>query len=124
MKKILILSFLAVFLFSKEIILGVVPQQSPLKLSQKWLKITEYLEQETGLNIVFKTKNSIPMFEEELYNGNYDLAYMNPYHFIIANNKQNYNALVRSNKNIVGILVAKDKDIELTKENLKDKTFL
>lgn len=124
MKKLLALALVSVFAFGNEISLGVVPQQSPLKLSQKWTKITEYLSNETGLKIVFKTKNSIPKFEEELYKGTYDISYMNPYHFIVANAKQGYEAFTRADKKIVGILLAKDEKFQLTKENLKGKTFL
>ena len=124
MKKILSLIALSSLLFSQEITLGVVPQQSPLKLSKKWLKITDYLYKETGIKVLFKTERSIPTFEKELYLGNYDIAYMNPYHFIVANKKQNYQAFTRADKNIEGILLGKDKNVEFTKENLAGKTFL
>lgn len=115
---------IAVYAIGADITIGVVPQQSPLKLSKKWLKVTEYLNKETGLNVIFKTEKSIPKFEEELYAGKYDIAYMNPYHFIIANEKQNYQAIIRAKKNIIGILLAKEKSIDFTKENLLGKTFL
>lgn len=124
MKKIIFILVFISSLFSTELTLGVVPQQSPLKLAKKWSKVTEYLEKETGIKIVFKTEKSIPTFEKKLYNGEYDIAYMNPYHFVVANQKQNYDAFTRANKNIVGILLAKDKDTQLTKENLIGKTFL
>lgn len=124
MKKILIgLVILPLFLLSNEITLGVVPQQSPLKLAKKWLQITEYLNQKTGLNIVFKTEKSIPLFEEKLYAGVYDIAYMNPYHFIVANSTQKYSAFIRAKKNIVGIIVANDKKT-FDFNSLKNKTFL
>jgi len=110
--------------FSQELTLGVVPQQSPLKLFKKWSNVTEYLYNETGIKIVFKTEKSIPKFESVLYEGGYDLAYMNPYHFTIANQKNDYQAFIRAKKNIVGILLAKEKNIEFTKENLRGKTFL
>lgn len=124
MKKLLIFLTFTTLLFSQEIIFGVVPQQSPLKLSKKWLKVTDYLDKQTGLKIIFKTKSSIPRFEKELYAGNYDIAYMNPYHFTVANRKQNYEAFTRAAKNIQGILLAKEKSVEFTEENLKGKTFL
>ena len=124
MKKILVLLIFIGHMMATDLVLGVVPQQSPLKLSKKWLKITEYLNKETGLNIIFKTEKSIPKFEEELYAGKYDIAYMNPYHFIVANGKQNYSAFTRAKKNIEGILLAKDEKIDFTKENLTGKTFL
>lgn len=124
MKKIFFLLFISTLLISKELTLGVVPQQSPLKLSKKWLKITNYLYEETGIKVVFRTKNSIPSFEKELYAGNYDISYMNPYHFIVANQKQDYKAFVRAKKNIIGILLAKEKSVDFSPENLKGKTFL
>lgn len=126
MKKIILgLSLSFVTLFATNITLGVVPQQSPLKLSKKWLKITTYLKNETGINVVFNTEKSIPQFENSLYRGNYDIAYMNPYHFIVAKDKQNYRAFVRAKKNIVGILVAKEEQINFEDtENLKGKRFL
>ncbi|AXH09644.1 hypothetical protein CP960_06520 [Malaciobacter halophilus] len=124
MKRLSIFLLLATFAYSSEITLGVVPQQSPLKLSKKWLKVTSYLEQQTGIKVVFKTEISIPKFEKELYSGNYDISYMNPYHFIIANKKQNYKAFIRANKNIEGILLSKSKKVEFTKENLENKRFL
>ncbi len=125
MKTIFFILIFGLSLFSKDIILGVVPQQSPLELSKKWLKITNYLSKETGETIIFKTQNSIPLFEKELYAGHYDFAYMNPYHFIVANKKQNYSAKIRANKKIVGILISNNTNndkIEIN--NLKGKTFL
>jgi len=124
MKKIVLILLLAIYAIAVDITLGIVPQQSPLKLAKKWLKVTEYINKQTGINIIFKTEKSIPKFEEELYNGKYDVAYMNPYHFIVANEKQKYSAFVRAKKNIIGILLAKDEKVEFTKKNLSGKTFL
>lgn len=109
-------------IWAKELTLGVVPQQSPLKLSKKWTKITHYLSEKTGLNIRFKTENSIPAFEKKLYKGEYDFAYMNPYHFVLANESQNYQAKIRANKLIKGIIVSKEKKLDI--EKLKNSTFL
>ena len=124
MKKIILMALVCVYAVSAELTLGVVPQQSPLKLSKKWIKVTDYLYKETGIKIIFKTEKSIPKFEKELYAGKYDLSYMNPYHFIIANKTQQYEAFVRAKKNIVGILLSKSEEVDFTKENLKGKTFL
>jgi phosphonate transport system substrate-binding protein len=124
MKKIIALLIIATYAFSTDLVLGVVPQQSPLKLSKKWLQVTSYIKQETGINVIFKTEKSIPSFENKLYKGLYDLAYMNPYHFIVANEKQNYTAFIRAKKNIKGILLSKDENVEFSIENLRGKTFL
>jgi phosphonate transport system substrate-binding protein len=123
-KQISLLLLLVSYALATEITFGIVPQQSPLKLAKKWNSITQYLEKETGIKIIFKTEKSIPLFEKKLYEGEYDLAYMNPYHFIVANKTQNYTAFIRAKKNITGILLAKEKEIDFSFENLKNKTFL
>ncbi len=125
MRVLFITIVLAMTLLSTEITLGVVPQQSPLKLSKKWLQVTSYLEKQTGVKVIFKTETSIPKFEKKLYNGEYDISYMNPYHFIVAHKKRNYEAFTRADKKIVGILLAKEKGLDVTKrENVEGKTFL
>ena len=107
---VLILCSLSANVSAEKLSLGVVPQQSPLKMFNAWKPITEYLSEKTGHEVVFKTEKSIAEFEKVLYSGGYDLAYVNPYHFIVANRKQDYRAAVRAKKMIRGILVAKGKD--------------
>ena len=108
---VLLLSCLSNNAAAEKLTLGIVPQQSPLKMFKAWKPITNYLSEKTGHEIVFKTEKSIAAFEKVLYSGGYDLAYINPYHFIIANRKQNYQAAERAKKMIRGILVAKGKDV-------------
>ena len=74
---------------------GVVPQQSPLILIKSWTPVIQYLEKETGQKIDLKIESSISKFEEVLYSGGYDIAYMNPYHYIVANEKKGYNSKIR-----------------------------
>jgi len=124
LKKISLLLLAGAYALATELTLGVVPQQSPLKLAKKWSSITKYLEQETGIKVQFKTEQSIPKFEKKLYSGAYDISYMNPYHFVVANKTQQYSAFIRAKKNIVGILLAKNDKVEFSTQNLKNKTFL
>jgi len=122
MKSIALILLCSSVLLAKNITLGVVPQQSPLKLTKKWSKITNYLTHKTGVKVIFKTENSIPAFEKKLYAGEYDFAYSNPYHFVLANKSQQYEAKIRANKLIKGIMLSKE--IKLDLNNLKNKTFL
>lgn len=92
---------------AKPLVIGVVPQQSPLTLYKNWKPVVDYLSKHTGLEIIFRTEKTIAEFERRLYDGQYDLAYMNPYHYIVANNRQGYQAVLRRQGNIRGILVAK-----------------
>ncbi len=106
------------------LVLGVVPQQSPLKLIKTWTPIVDYLEAATGEKIELKIERSIPTFEKVLYSGGYDLAYMNPYHYTVAHKKQKYEAKVRADKKIVGILVASKKSGIKSVSDMKGKNFL
>lgn len=99
-------TFFSVQVVAQSYILGVVPQQSPLILYKKWMPVVNYLSSATGLDIQFRTEKSIVEFEKSLYAGKYDLAYMSPYHYVIANKKQGYQSVVRRKKDIKGILVA------------------
>lgn len=98
--------------------LGVVPQQSAKKLAETWQPLIDYIEEFTGLLIVFKTAKDIPTFEANLANGDYDIAYMNPYHFVVFNDSVGYRALARQkDKSIKGIIVVrKDSPINSLEE--------
>jgi phosphonate transport system substrate-binding protein len=114
-KKILFLLLfvsLSLPVFAKEYTFGVVPQQSPVKLFKKWRPIVDYLSKKTGYTIHLKTEKSIAKFETVLYQGGYDFAYMNPYHYIVANQKQAYQAKVRAHKMIRGILVSQQPQLK------------
>lgn len=111
-------------LYSNPLVFGVVPQQSPLELMKTWKPLIDYLAKTTGEEIVLKIERSIPEFEKNLYQGNYDIAYMNPSHYVIAHHKKGYLAKVRDQKNLVGILVVR-KDSGITSiADMKGKQFL
>ena len=97
---------------------GIVPQQSAAKLAQLWTPIINLLSQQTGLAIRFSTAPDIPTFEKRLTQGAYDIAYMNPYHYIVFNQSVGYQALAKArDKYIKGIIVtAKNSNID----NLQD----
>lgn len=123
-KIFIILLTLSSFLFSKTLVFGVVPQQSPQKMYKTWSPITDYLSKETGIDIVFKTEKSIPKFEKELYSGKYDIAYSNPYHYTIAHKSAKHNAIARFDKMIVGILVTKKDSPIQSLDDVINKEFL
>ncbi len=88
------------------LIVGVVPQQSPAELARRWGPLLTRLGELTGLEFVFETAPSIPVFEERLAAGRYDFAYMNPYHYVVFHDKGEYQALAREKGvRIRGILV-------------------
>ncbi len=87
---------------------GVVPQQAAKKLAKKWGPLFQYLGEKSGVTIRFKTAPNIPEFERRLSKGEYDLAYMNPYHYTVFGDKPGYRAFAKQkNKRIKGIMVAR-----------------
>jgi len=96
-------------LYAAALTFGVVPQQSQTELLNNWQPLISYLEKTTGEQIVLKTEPTIEKFLAVLYAGGYDIAYMSPYHYLIAHKKQGYTAQVRDEKNLAGILVVNKK---------------
>lgn len=93
---------------------GIVPQQSAQKLARLWTPVTQYLSEKTGHEIRFATARNIPTFEKRVLAGEYDIAYMNPYHFTVFNQRPGYRAIARQkDKQIKGILVVR-KDSPIT----------
>lgn len=87
---------------------GVVPQQSATKLAKVWGPVLKHLETQTGVQFQFATATDIPTFEKRLMEGQYDFAYMNPYHFTFFNKHKGYQALAhRADKKIQGLLVTR-----------------
>ncbi|MEL7292870.1 MAG: phosphate/phosphite/phosphonate ABC transporter substrate-binding protein [Pseudomonadota bacterium] len=109
MKAIVIGCLYLVFLpsaIAQSLVFGVVPQQSASRLAQQWGPIMSHLSQVSGLNIEFQTAADIPTFEQRLANGDYDIAYMNPYHYTVFSRSPGYRAMAKArDKQIKGILV-------------------
>lgn len=123
---VVLLSTLATNVTAKDISFGIVPQQSAKKLASKWGPIFQYLNDKTGHQITFSTAKDIPSFELRLLEGQYDMAYMNPYHFTVFNQKPGYSAFAKQkDKKIKGIIVVpKDSPIQdLSELNTKVLAF-
>lgn len=102
--------------------IGVVPQFSSRTLHENWTPILQELERRTGHTFVLRGSQGIAAFEKQFMAGELDFAYMNPYHFIKANQAHGYVPLIRdTGKKLRGILVVrKDAPIDDIVQ-LKDK---
>jgi len=98
--------------------LGVVPQFEPRKLVGIWQPILDELQKRTGVEIRLQGSKDIPEFEAKLAHGEFDFAYMNPYHALTAARDQGYLPLVRDGgRALYGILVVrKDAPIKDVKQ--------
>lgn len=99
---------------AKTLTFGIVPQQPAKKMVKAWQPLFDYIENYTGYTIDFHTAKDIPSFEANLANGKYDIAYMNPFHFIVFNSSVGYQALAKQkDERLQGIIVVhKDSSIQ------------
>ncbi|MDY6992019.1 MAG: phosphate/phosphite/phosphonate ABC transporter substrate-binding protein [Pseudomonadota bacterium] len=103
---------------------GVVPQQAASKLARLWTPILRYLSERSGYTLRFKTTPTIPDFEQQLIEGQYDLAYMNPYHYVVFHRAPGYQAFAKEkDKKIKGIIVVRQDSSLQTIAELKDETL-
>ena len=93
---------------------GVVPQQAASKLARVWAPVFDYLGRSAGLEIKFRTAPDIPEFERRVAAGEYDFAYMNPYHYTVFSREPGYRAFAKAEGQLLkGILVVrKDSPIQ------------
>lgn len=88
---------------------GVVPQFEQRRLLATWSPILGELTEKTGCKYDLVGSKSIAEFEEKFLAGEYDIAYMNPYHSVMAHDAQGYLPIARSGeKKLLGILVVRE----------------
>lgn len=86
---------------------GVVPQQAPSDLAKAWLPILATISERTGCAFRFATAPTIPEFEKRVSQGDYDIAYMNPYHYTVFSKNPGYVAFAKEkDRKLKGLLVA------------------
>lgn len=87
---------------------GVVPQFEAQRLNKVWQPILDELAERTGDRFVLVTNKSIPEFEKAFQRGDFDLAYMNPWHAVVAYESQQYSPIVKDgDRKLKGILVVR-----------------
>lgn len=88
------------------LVFGIVPQQSALKLARDWGPLLEELSRQSGVTVRFATAPDIPTFEQRVEEGDYDVAYMNPYHYVAFQERIGVEPLVRAaDQRLQGIIV-------------------
>jgi phosphonate transport system substrate-binding protein len=98
---------------------GIVPQQSATRLALQWSPLLDAVSESSGYQLEFKTAPSIPEFEKRLAEGQYDFAYMNPYHYQVYSEQPGYQAFSKSkDKSLSGIIVV-SKEPDTTINNIE-----
>ena len=109
----------------KALTLGIVPQQSASRLAEEWGPLLTELSRRSGVPLVFRTAPSIPVFEERLSKGAYDLAYMNPYHYVVFHKAAGYQAFAKEqDRRLKGILVVRKNSTYQRPADLAGKTVV
>lgn len=86
---------------------AVVPQIASIQIYRDWTPLLTKLEQVTGYRFKLLAYNEFSRFELALNQGVPDLVYLNPYHMVIAKQKNQYRPLVRDSSPLTGILVVR-----------------
>lgn len=109
-----ILQLVAAGSHADEFSIGVVPQFTAEKIQETWVPILNELQRQTGHSFSLRGSQSTQAFQQEYLAGQFDFAYMDPYHYLRAAKSQGYIPLVRdTEKQLKGILVVR-KDSPIT----------
>lgn len=88
--------------------IGIVPQFEARRLTRIWDPILAEISSRTGYELKFVGSPRIPEFEAAFLEGEFDFAYMNPYHYTQARHAQGYLPLVRDGaRQLYGVLVVR-----------------
>ncbi|WP_166417812.1 phosphate/phosphite/phosphonate ABC transporter substrate-binding protein [Cochlodiniinecator piscidefendens] len=118
------LGFATTFAHAETYTFGIVPQFEARKLARIWEPIIREIETRTGYDFEIVGAPRIPEFETAFLDGEYDFAYMNPYHAIRAAEAQGYQPIIRDGgRQLYGIVVVRDDSPYRTVEELEDQTI-
>ncbi len=92
---------------------GVVPQFEQRKLFRIWRPLLDEIGRRTGVHLELTGSPKIPVFEKRFMRGDFDFAYMNPYHVALGSQAQGYIPLVRDGERRLKGIVVVHKDSAL-----------
>lgn len=92
---------------SQRFIFGVVPQFEPEYIYSAWNPVLKEISKILNIQLELKIYKTIPEFEKAFLAGEFDFAFMNPYHAVMAKKAQGYIPLIRDRTPLKGIIVIK-----------------
>lgn len=100
---------------------GVFPYLPPTKLNSLFSPITKDLSEALGKDIHLSSKPSYAEFSEQLSNEVFDIAFVQPFDYVTAHDKNNYLPLARRGEDLKAIIVVnKDSPLQ-TLQDLRGK---
>lgn len=101
--------------------LGIVPQQSASRLAKIWAPLAKTIGERIGRDVMFVTTKNIPTFEACLEKRAFDIAYMNPYHYVFFSERTGYRALAhQADKRLRGVMVVRKDSAVDSIDDLED----
>ena len=84
------------------------PQQSTTESARRWIPIIRYLSEKSGVNLRFIAAKDLASYHEAMQSGLYDIAYINPVHYVHFRKAAGYEAFAKESEGALqGILVAR-----------------
>lgn len=85
---------------------GIVPQVSPSQSAALWEPLLTHLSEQIGVTLQFQTARDLATFEQRVSAGDFDFAYLNPFHYTVVHKSVGYKAFAReSGRELRGIIV-------------------
>lgn len=98
--------------YTDALLLGLSPQQSVKEISEQWQPFIHYIQEQTNYPFSLSTSFKQSTFENRLYSGKFDLAFVNPVLFIKANDYVGYMPLVREEQKRLQAIIVVAKESE------------
>ncbi|MEO5365104.1 MAG: phosphate/phosphite/phosphonate ABC transporter substrate-binding protein [Magnetococcus sp. WYHC-3] len=107
----------------RPILFGVVPQQGTSRLEREWGPLVRYLRERLDRPLQLLVAKDIPTFEARCAEGLYDIAYMNPHHYVTLSQTVGYSALARArDQGLRGLVVVAEQSPFRTLQDLNGQT--
>ena len=104
---IALLSSTSALYANSELKLGIFPYLPIHKLFKVYTPVAEDFAKLTGVPFVVKTKASFSQFESALQNEEYDIAFIQPFDYVMAHDQHHYLPLASRESNLSSIFVVK-----------------
>lgn len=78
------------------LVMGVFPRRNVKQTHRMFLPLANYLSQKLGREVQLKTTKDFATFWAALNRKEYDLVHFNQYHYVVANKKLGYQAIVKN----------------------------
>jgi phosphonate transport system substrate-binding protein len=103
---------------AQPLVVYVVPQTPAEAVLLAWSPVLKKIGDQVGVTFTLKFSASIPEFERRFSEGVPDIAYMNPYHAIMAKRAAGYEPIIRDGKTALSGILVVQKDSKIT--SIKD----